>query len=184
MQQAKKDNTPNTFVNSQLALVGMDTLLNSDNKLCQSCKDGGIHFMTKDGLSETLAQMLAGMCKKRGMGQKPGENPTGTGGGEGDASDGFSTEGDPLMNAPVYGPDRMAFGGEGELSGKTASRGQSGTGKPVVTPENANTIHTETARESAKRQISLRDVPERYREAVRRFYGEDSVIETTKENKP
>ena len=179
MQQAKKDNTPNTFVNSQLALVGMDTLMNSGNKLCQSCKDGGIHFMTQEGLSETLAQMLAGMCKKRGVGKNPGENPEGSGGGEGDASDGYSTEGDPLMNAPVYGPDRMAFGGEGDLSGKTASRGQSGTGKPMVTPENANTISAETTRVSAKRQISLRDVPERYREAVRRFYGEDEVIETT-----
>lgn len=185
MQQAKKDNTPNTFVNSQLALVGMDTLMNSDNKLCQSCKNGGIHFMTQEGLSETLAQMLAGMCKKRGVGKKPGQNPEASGGGEGDASDGFSTEGDPLMNAPVYGPDRMAFGGEGDLSGKTASRGQSGNGKPVVTPENANTISTEATRTSAKRQISLRDVPERYREAVRKFYGEEQVIETTaKEAKP
>lgn len=179
MQQAKKDSTPNTFVNSQLALVGMDTLLNSNNKLCQSCKDGGIHFMTQEGLGETLAQMLAGMCKKRGAGKEPGKNPMSSGGGEGDASDGFSTEGDPLMNAPVYGPDRMAFGGEGDLSGKTASRGQSGAGRPVVTPQNANTISTETARANARRQISLRDVPERYREAVRKFYGEEQVIETT-----
>lgn len=185
MQQAKKDNTPNTFVNSQLALVGMDTLMNSDNKLCQSCKKGGIHFMTQEGLGETLAQMLAGMCRKRGVGEKPGQNPEASGGGEGDASDGFSTEGDPLMNAPVYGPDRLTFGGEGDLSGKTASRGKSGTGKPTVTPENSNTMPTQAIRTAAKRQISLRDVPERYREAVRRFYGEEQVIETTaKEGKP
>ena len=185
MQQAKKDNTPNTFVNSQLALVGMDTLMNSDNKLCQSCKNGGIRFMTKNGLGETLAQMLAGMCKRRGAGQKPGEGMApGNGGGEGDAGDGFSTEGDPLMNAPVYGPDRMAFGGDSDLRGKTASRGKSGQGKPMVTPETANTIGTEATRSSAKRQISLRDVPERYRDAVRKFYGEESVIETTKETKP
>lgn len=189
MQQAKKDNTPNTFVNSQLALVGMDTLMNSDNKLCQSCKDGGIHFMTKEGLSETLAQMLAGMCKRRGMGKgekqgdQPGMSPSG---GDGDNGDGFSTEGDPMLNAPVYGPDRMAFNGDSSMRGKHDSRGKSGQGKSVVTPQHASTISTETVRDAAKRQISLRDVPERYREAVRKFYGEDAVLETSnsKEAKP
>ncbi|WP_395745505.1 hypothetical protein [Prosthecobacter sp.] len=178
MQQAKKDNTPNTFVNSQLALVGMDTLMNSDNKLCKSCKGGGIHFMTKEGMSETLAQMLAGICKRRGTkpGDKPGEGPSG---GDGDAGDGFSTEGDPMLHAPVYGPDRMAFGGDSSITGKHDSRGRSGQGKTMVTPERANTISTEATRTAAKRQISLRDVPERYREAVRKFYGEDAVMETS-----
>ncbi|WP_395753582.1 hypothetical protein [Prosthecobacter sp.] len=184
MQQAKKDNTPNTFVNSQLALVGMDTLMNSDNKLCKSCKNGGIHFMTKEGMSDTLAQMLAGMCKRRGpKGDKPGQ---GQSGGDGDAGDGFSTEGDPMLNAPVYGPDRMAFGGDSSMRGKHDSRGRSGQGKPVVTPQHADTISSTTVRTEAKRQISLRDVPERYREAVRKFYGEEAVMETSssKEAKP
>jgi hypothetical protein len=189
MQQARKDNTPNTFVNSQLALVGMDTLMNSDNKLCKSCKNGGIHFMTKDGMSQTLAQMLAGMCKRRGMGKgdkpgdKPGQSPSG---GDGDAGDGFSTEGDPMLNAPVYGPDRMAFSADSSITGKHDSRGKSGQGIPVVTPQHADTISSQTNRAAAKRQISLRDVPERYREAVRKFYGEEAVIETSssKEAKP
>lgn len=189
MKQAQKDNTPNTFVNSQLALVGMDTLMNSDNKLCQSCKNGGIPFMTRDGMADTLAQMLAGMCRRRGAGRKPGDSmavASGGGGGEGDGGDGYSTEGDPLMNAPVYGPDRMTFGGDSDLRGKSASRGKSGEGRPALTPENSDSISTETVRAGARRQISLRDVPERYREAVRRFYGEDSVIETTntKETRP
>ena len=83
------------------------------------------------------------------------------------------------MNAPVYGPERMTFGGDSDLRGRTASRGKSGTGAPAVTPETSGTISTETVRASAKRQFSLREVPERYREAVRRFYGEDAVIETT-----
>ncbi|MFC5455882.1 hypothetical protein [Prosthecobacter fluviatilis] len=189
MQQAKKDNTPNTFVNSQLALVGMDTLMNSDNKLCQSCKSGGIHFMTKEGLSETLAQMLAGMCKRRGMGkgekpgQQPGQSPAG---GDGDNGDGFSTEGDPMLNAPVYGPERMAFNDDSSMRGNHNSRGKSGQGQIVVTPQRADSISTEAVRAAAKRQISLRDVPERYREAVRKFYGEDAVLETSssKEAKP
>lgn len=183
MKQAQKDSTPNTFVNSQLALVGMDTLMNSRNKLCQASKDGGIHFMTKEGMANTLAQMLAGMCRRRGPGpgDKPGEGLASAagGGGDGDSGDGYSTEGDPLMNAPVYGPERMTFGGDSDLRGRTASRGKSGTGAPAVTPETSDTISTETVRASAKRQFSLREVPERYREAVRRFYGEDAVIETT-----
>ncbi len=185
MQQAKRDNTPNTFVNSQLALVGMDTLMNSDNKLCKTCKSGGIHFMTKEGMSQTLAEMLAGMCKRRG--RMPGDKPgPGTSGGDGDAGDGFSTEGDPMLNAPVYGPDRMAFSGDSSMRGQHNSRGKSGQGKPLITPQHADTITTETPRAAAKRQISLRDVPERYREAVRKFYGEDAVLETStsKEAKP
>lgn len=185
MQQAKKDSTPNTFVNSQLALVGMDTLLNSDNKLCKSCKDGGIHFMTKPNLSETLAQMLAGMCKRRGQGMKPGKGE-GTGGGADGEGGGFSVEGDPMLTAPVYGPDRMAFTGDSSLRGNSNARGKGQGGKPVITKEAATTIQTEATRTTAKRQISLRDVPERYREAVRKFYGEEAVIETTtsKEAKP
>jgi hypothetical protein len=185
MQQAKKDSTPNTFVNSQLALVGMDTLMNSGNKLCQSCKEGGIHFMTQEGMAETLAQMLAGMCKRRGMskGEKPGQ---GLSGGDGDAGDGFTTEGDPMLNAPVYGPGRMAFSGDSSMRGKHDSRGRSGQGKPMITPQNADALSIETSRSTAKRQISLRDVPERYRAAVRKFYGEDAVQETStsKEVKP
>ncbi|CAN5895700.1 hypothetical protein BH11VER1_BH11VER1_02130 [soil metagenome] len=185
MEQAKKDSTPNTFVNSQLALVGMDTLMNSPNKLCQSCKDGKPRFMSPPNLAETLAQMLAGMCKRRGQGMKPGKGQ-GTGLGEGGDGDGYATEGDMLLNAPVYGPDRLAFNGESSLRGNSNSRDKGKGGKPVIQPEAANAIHTETARSTAKRQISLRDVPERYREAVRRFYGEDVIIETStsKEAKP
>jgi|JI6StandDraft_1071083.scaffolds.fasta_scaffold00500_19 flagellar biosynthesis GTPase FlhF len=184
LQQAAKDSTPNTFVNSQLALVGMDTLMNSPNQLCQSCKDGGIHFMSRPDLSETLAQMLSGMCQKRGQGQKPGQSPA-SGAGQGDASDGFSTEGDPLMNAPLYGPDRLAFGGSSTLQGQSKPRGGSGAGSaPAISSDNTTAVRPDTLRTTARRQISLRDVPERYRDAVRKFYGEEAVIETTKENKP
>jgi hypothetical protein len=186
MAQAKKDSTPNTFVNSQLALVGMETLLNSGNKLCQACNGGGIRFMTPDGLSQTLAEMLAGMCRRRGAGSKPGDSPSlgsGGGGGEGDSGDGYSMPGDPLMNAPVYGPDRMAFGGDTSMRGQSNSRGRSGQGKPMVTPETANSIQSEATRTTARRQISLRDVPEQYRDAVRKFYGEDAVMETSGDNK-
>jgi hypothetical protein len=162
----------------------MDTLLNSGNKLCQACNGGGIGFMSPEGLSQTLAEMLAGMCRRRGAGQgnKQGEGQSlgiGGGGGEGDSGDGYSMPGDPLMQAPVYGPDRMAFGGDTSMQGQSASRGKSGQSKPTVTPETANTIQTEATRTTAKRQISLRDVPEQYRDAVRKFYGEDAVMETS-----
>lgn len=177
MQQAKKDSTPDTFVNSQLALEGMERLMNSPNKLCQACKDGCIHFMTAEGMSDTLAQMLSGMCKRRGgTGSQPGEA---SGGGAGDANDGFSTEGDSLLNAPVYGPDRLAFSGSSSAQGRQGKGGQSGDGRPGVTPETSSAIGSAPVRATSKRQISLRDVPERYREAVRKFYGEEAVIETT-----
>jgi hypothetical protein len=181
LERARKDSTPDTFVNAQLALEAMERLLDSPNALCQAARDGSIRFPTGEGLAGTLAQMLAGMCQRRmpGPGSKPAEVP-GSGGGPGGDGDGYSTEGDPLLNAPLYGPERLAFSGDDTLRGRHGSRrGGSGDGKPAVTADSASAVGAVPTRSTAKRQISLRDVPERYRDAVRRFYGEDVVLETT-----
>jgi hypothetical protein len=188
MEQSKKNSTPDTFVNSQLALVGMDSLLNGSNRFGQTCKEGKPCFTGNEDIASTLAQMLAGMCQKRGQGSHPGQKPgaaESAGGGMG-ADSGYSTQGDPMMAAPVFGPGRMDFDGDSSLRGQSLGRGKGAAGHGMVKADAATSLDVKATRLQAKRQISLRDVPERYRDAVRRFYGEDAVKETstTKENKP
>lgn len=183
IERAKADNTPDTFVNSQLALVGMDMLTNGQSGFCQACRDGQLHFDVRPDLASTMKQMLQAMCRRRGgQGQKPGQEGNGTGGGGTD--DGYSMEGDPMMAAPVFGPGRMAFNGEGSMRGETQGQGKGQGTKTIVKSDATTQIDATPTRTSSRRQISLRDVPERYRDAVRRFYGEDAVIETSTPAKP
>ena len=186
MERAKADNSPDTFVNSQLALVGMDMLVNGPSGFCQSCKDGQPHFDARPDLASTMKQMLQGMCRRRGSGgQKPGQGEQGASGGGGAGSDdGYAMEGDPLMSSPVFGPGRMAFGGDSSMRGETKGGGQGKGANAVVKTDATAKISSAATRTESRRQISLRDVPERYRDAVRRFYGEDAVIETSTPAKP
>jgi hypothetical protein len=198
MAQAKKVSTPDTFVNSQFALAGMDSLLAGEkNNMTQACDGSQPHFrMSMEGLdsgmAETLAQMLGGMCKRHGRGSKPGQGQ-GQGESPGEANSqgmgnggesGFATAGDPMLQAPVYGPDRMSFSGENGLHGEARGNGKGSNAQANVRPDAQTKIDSPATRKEARRQISLRDVPERYRDAVRRFYGEDSVKETTAPKQP
>ncbi len=191
--QAKKVQTSNTFVNSQFALAGMDSLFsgdNANNSMAKACNSKEPHFNVgpkelSESMSQTLSQMLAGMCQKRGTSSKPSPpgmaDGMGMGGG---GSSGVTMAGDPLMQAPVFGPGRMTFSGDSSLRGESKGSGKGNAAQTTVRPDAQTKIDTNATRTETRRQISLRDVPERYRDAVRRFYGEESVKETTTTKKP
>ena len=195
MERAKKVNTPDTFVNAQSALAGMDSLLSGNDRMSKACNNREMHFgINMEGMGQsmcdTLAQMLAGMCKRHGHGKAGGDGSadmpaTGDGSAQGGGGEsGFAMRGDSLLQAPLYGPGRMSFSGESSLRGEARGTGKGNAKNATVQRDAVGKIDANATRTEAKRQISLRDVPERYRDAVRRFYGEDSVKETSNTTKP
>jgi hypothetical protein len=184
LAQARQDRSGDTFVNAQLAYVGLDQLINGGNSFCQSAKTGKPVFKPSqaDRLGETLSQMLAAMCRKRGTAQKPGFGPGQGSGGDGAGGDsGYAVDGDPLLNAPVYGPERSELGQNGGAprGGANARDSSQRAARNTRTgAEDASRLDVRPVRDAARRQISLRDVPERYREAVKKFYNDDQIDET------
>jgi hypothetical protein len=185
LERARKVNTPDTFVNAQLALAGMDSLIEKgEGAMCRACDGSQPNFQVDlpgmdRSMAETLAQMLAGMCRRRGAGTKPGlPGPADAAGPGGGGESGFSMSGDPLLQAPVYGPGRMAFAGDAASGAAAGGKGTGDTPAPTLSPDATAAIEAQPIRDGARRQISLRDVPDRYRDAVRRFYGEDAVTES------
>ena len=135
--------------------------------------------ISKPDLAETMRQMLAGMCKKHG-GKKPGKGQ-GAGreaaGPDSQGADGFSTDADPSMQAPLFGPDRLSFSKQSGAGSKRDGRGPGDNSRPKIDATNTSGVKSEATRGEVRRQISLRDVPEQYRDAVRKFYGDEAVRE-------
>ena len=189
MERAKKVNTPDTFVNSQLALAGMDSLLTAGDRMCRACDGSQPHFQfSMEGMNQTmaqtLAQMLSGMGRRHGFPQSPESPGAANAAGPGIGGDsGYAMLGDPIMQSPVYGPGRMTFSGDSSLRGEARGNGSGNSRSPMVQRDATASIEPNASRTDARRQLSLRDVPERYRDAVRRFYGEESVRETSNNSK-
>jgi hypothetical protein len=161
--------------------------------MSKACNGNQPHFSMSaqnisQSMADTLAQMLSGMCKRHGSGtgKKPGQGMSMAEGqgmaGSGDS--GTAMEGDPIMQSPVYGPGRMSFGNESQLTGEARGNGKGRNAVTSVKKDAQAKIESKATRTETRRQISLRDVPERYRDAVRRFYGEESVKETTTQQPP
>ncbi len=172
--QAKRDRSPETFVNAQLALVGIQQLLNTNNNsFCQSAQSGQPGFGMPQDLEDTLRQMMAGFCKKHGEGEDGGSGE-GTGRGMGGAS-GYSILRQSMLDAPLYGPARSAF--RPEAAGGTQGDARDAPGistSRTISDDARSGVESSTDRGETRRTMSLRDVPAAYREAVKRFYGDDA----------
>lgn len=158
---------------ASLALERLEALL---KKSCEggNCMGGmckGMFSLTGAGdLAETLKQMLDAMCRRSGIGQGKG---TGSGPGQGmGIGEGTAASGHSPLNVPVLGPPRGVFAPASTARGAGRGSGQPGTGASVepgahsaVSPARRDTVSTLST--------TLDQVPEKYRDAVRRYFSEE-----------
>ena len=139
------------------------------NSFCQACQgQSQPRFQVKPDVAQTMQQMLEALMAQAGpQGQGAGQNGLGGGPGGG-GQDGFSVPGN--SGIPAYGPDRLQFSTP-QLAGRGGNSGPNGKGtgnseKPPV----ANTLAPDEFRDPAEASIIPENVPDKYREAVKRYF--------------
>lgn len=91
----------------------------------------------------------------------------------GDSSDGYWTSGSSVLDVPIHGPPRSALRAP---AGRGRGHGGSGDGR-AGSVQSAESIERQSADSTAVRAVSLDEIPERYREPARIFYGIDETPE-------
>ena len=159
--------------NAQLAFQSLDLLFQGGNGMASACRGGqDLRFDLRQSLSDTLQQMMQALGAKPGQGGKPGSGPgMGQGGmGMGGTGSGSSMPG---PNIPAYGPPRSSLQAAGQGRGGSA-RGSSGRGGKGSGPEVVGgQSELDATRAESTPPPPAERVPEKYREAVKRYFGGD-----------
>lgn len=134
-------------------------------------------FNMKPDANETLEQMLQAMlnrARRQGEGQGNGQQGNGGGmGGGGGFGMGDDGEGGGMgQNLPMFGPERLNFDDSPQgnsMSGQSGKGQGSGKGTPPSI-SGSNTVKPEDQRDTDASKLKREKVPEKYREAVKKFY--------------
>lgn len=108
------------------------------------------------------------------MNQNGGEGKGGSGGigggGGGGGEDGYSVAGNTALQA--YGPNRLQFS-QSEPTSATGSNlgGNKGTGNTNSVNLPSDSVKADTFRKPAESVIIPENIPEKYREAVKRYFS-------------
>lgn len=164
--------------NATLALERMEQLLSEQGDSPFGSMAGGgqdMQFRIPEDLKSTLQQLLAGMAMRMGggMGGQPGMGGVGpAGAGIGGSGDGYFMQGNSPLNVPVHGPNRMHFASPSEAR-MTGVGGRRADGTPIRVGAGASDV-VEGAGEAGigTRSMPVEDIPEKYREAVKRYFGD------------
>ncbi len=120
-----------------------------------------LRFKVNPNLVKTMRQMLAALLCRSGQGVGQGE-----GEGVGDGGDGFSVSGYSPLNTPVFGPAR-SFLSHGSAA---AGTGPAGRGRAVIDAKSRERMTSSDKQDLAGDRLSPDRVPEKYREAVKRYF--------------
>ncbi|MBU1693866.1 MAG: hypothetical protein KKC51_07860 [Verrucomicrobia bacterium] len=173
---ARNEDGPETLRQARLALEKMQELVGQGEGSCFGglCQ-GQLKFDVRQNMRSTLEQMLAAITMRicSGLGMVPGEGRGGGPGGAGlfggDSSDGYWMGGQSALNIQVYGPERRAFrsatdGGSGFGRGK-------GPGEHRIGERDTDRVAPPTSGPVAADSMPLENVPESYREAVKKYFS-------------
>lgn len=163
----------------RLARVALEKLQQLRSQCSESsfgglCQDKGeVRFKMPEDWRTTLEQLFAGMQQRAGQERGPGAGrQDGAASGAGNAEAGYSMPGYSALVTPVYGPDRTSLAqpsGSGPGSGRDRSGGAGGGGSRVPMVEQ---VRGAPGAGPAGRGAQADIVPEKYREAVKRFFTE------------
>ena len=136
------------------------------------CNDGGglPRFQIKADMQQTMQEMMDALMGRvpRGTGNG-GVGGAGSGSG-GSGGDGFSVAGS-STNIPMYGPDRLSFS---QATGLAGGDGNSGKSRNLAANQQvASKVKPEQYRESEHAKLLPESVPDKYRDAVKRYFSDD-----------
>ncbi|HOW97285.1 MAG TPA: hypothetical protein P5567_10610 [Kiritimatiellia bacterium] len=134
--------------------------------MCQ----GQLRFDVRQNMRSTLEQMLAAITMRicSGEGSMPGMGRGGSGlGGGGD--DGYWMGGQSPLDVAVYGPERRAYRSS-PAGGSGAGRGK-GPGDHRIGKQESDRVAPAASGPVAAESMPLENVPENYRESVKRYFS-------------
>jgi hypothetical protein len=155
--------------NALMAFQSLDLLFQGGNCMSSACRGSDeLRFDLRQSLADTLKQMMRSLSAKPGQGNQPGGGASGAMGAGGTGS-GSSMPG---PNVPAFGPPRSSFAAPGGGTGGTA-RGSGGRGgRGDQGPEvGGGTAALDGTRDQGTPPPPPDKIPEKYREAVKRFFG-------------
>lgn len=170
---ARNENAPDTYRYAQEALDALRNACSqcekSGNGYAGMCRNPGQGFRVKPGLCDTISQLCQALIRQFG-GKNGSGGAVGMGGGGlsgGDPDNGYWTSGSSVLDVPLHGPSRSA------LQNRTGlGRGHGGSGTSRSGSVQASERMDRSAAESTgTRAVTLDEIPERYREPARLFYG-------------
>lgn len=168
-------------IHAERALELLRSLLSKcqgDGGMGDMCQNRKPSFGVQDPAQSALQQMYQALCmqfgQQQGGGTPGGMGPGGGGIGGGDPRDGYSTSGYSPLNLPIMGPSRSLVPGLGSGRGGEG-QGAAGRAGGATTYTESESMSGESGRRVGSETIPLESVPEKYRDAVRRFYGAERV---------
>ncbi len=177
-ENCKYKNGSKAYDSASLALERLEELLQSNKNKPNSQKNPVVSMCNGEcpgggNLDKTLQQMLQSMMS-RGTGNASGSG--GGGGGGGDMNDGYIGNGSSPLNVPVVGPDRKSFSDRDGTKRSTRSannrgngQGMSGSGSGRIIPREY--VRPENTSDNTSGAVNLDEVPEQYRQAVKKYFG-------------
>jgi hypothetical protein len=117
------------------------------------------------GTEETLGQLMQGMMARRGSG-------SGGGGGAGmSGEDGYAVASYSRMNLPIFGPNRTVMMPQASAGlSSTGSAGEAGSGDGLLRRGDQESLEARADRAQDGGSLDRQKIPEKYREAVRRYF--------------
>ena len=140
----------------------------SGNRFAAMCRNPGAGFDVSQSLRSTLDQLcMALACQFARNSGSGGIGLGGIGSSGGDASGGYWASSSSLLDVPLSGPARLPL-----RSSSSAAQGRGGSGPAGAgAVRSAERIDRSSSQPAPSRAVSLDEIPERYREPARRFYG-------------
>ena len=136
-----------------------------DNEFASACRGQQPGEGQGQRNGRTLGQLGEGMGLAQGAGQ-------------GDSLDGYALGANTPLNTPVYGPERTRFDSEAPTGTRTAQNpSRNGRAERVLSEPGAETGGNESATAGTAGGVRLERTPEKYRDAVRRYFAEEPAPE-------
>lgn len=172
---SKNQDGPRTLQYATLAAEKLEELISG----CQGDAFGGMgqceltFRIPKPSMRQTLEQMMLGM----GLGSG---NAGGLGiGAGGSGTDGYMVPGHSMMNIPMYGPARLSSGAAG--GGETGQNEEkSGRGAASGSVRQSKHMSIEPKGTARGEGLPMENVPEKYMEAVKKYFSDDDSLTTRK----
>lgn len=162
------------LTNTELARAMLEKFLQQPDEFPQACRGQCPKFsVPHPDAQQTMQQLLESMmCQNPGM--QPNQNTGGGGmGAGGTGPTGSAQPGMPMNDLPVIGPSRMFFEPM-SMSAQGKGDGKGGAARQIQQAAETSTQKSDSSRDAASTAPPAENVPEAYREAVKRYFTPDS----------
>jgi hypothetical protein len=179
---AENSNGPDTYRFATAALEALRGACSqcdkAGNTFSGMCRNPGKGLCAKPGQQDTLDQLCQSLARQFGSkhGKSGGMGMGGGGSVGGNPANGYWTSGSSTLDVPLHGPPRSRLSSP---TGRGRGHGARADGRPAATVQSSETMTTRSGPATGTHAVTLDEIPERYREPARIFYGIDEDTKGT-----